>query len=97
MTRIRSSSIVADLADAGQDLQNFCRRLLGQFRNLMVLKAGVSDVAVLGIPESMLPDLTAQADLFSREDLLRLFDVLLKVEARSEACDADPISTGNGA
>jgi DNA polymerase III gamma/tau subunit len=29
----------------------------------------------------MLPDLTEQAGLFSREDLLRLFDVLLKVEA----------------
>ena len=74
-------SIVNDLAAAGQDLQNFCRRLLGQFRDLMVLKTGVSDIAVLGIPESILPDLKAQADLFSREDLLRLFDFLLKVEA----------------
>jgi DNA polymerase-3 subunit gamma/tau len=74
-------SIVADLAAAGQDLQSFCRRLLGQFRDLMVLKAGVSDVSVLGIPESILPALKAQADLFSREDLLRLFDFLLRVEA----------------
>ncbi len=47
----------------------------------MVLKAGVSDSAVLGVPESMLPELTEQAGLFSREDLLRLFDALLKVEA----------------
>jgi DNA polymerase-3 subunit gamma/tau len=74
-------SIVNDLTAAGQDLQNFCRRLLNQFRDLMVLKAGVSDIAVLGIPESMLPNLKAQADLFSREDLLRLFDYLIKVEA----------------
>ena len=72
--------IVNDLAAAGQDLQNFCRRLLNQFRDLMVLKTGVSDVTVLGIPESILPDLKAQADLFSREDLLRLFDFLGKVE-----------------
>ncbi len=73
--------IVADLAEAGQDLQNFCRRLLGQFRNLMVLKAGVSDPGLLGVPESLIPDLHQQAELFSREDLLRLFDAFLKVEA----------------
>jgi len=73
--------IVGELAAAGQDLQNFCRCLLGQLRDLMVLKAGVSDSAVLGVPESLLPELTEQAGLFSREDLLRLFDALLKVEA----------------
>ncbi len=72
---------VSELTAAGQDLQNFCRSLLGQFRDLMVLKSGVSDPFVLGVPESLLPDLTQQAGLFSREDLLRLFDALLKVEA----------------
>jgi DNA polymerase-3 subunit gamma/tau len=74
-------NIVGELAVAGQDLQNFCRCLLSQLRDLMVLKAGVSESAVLGVPESMLPELTEQAGLFSREDLLRLFDALLKVEA----------------
>ncbi len=72
--------IVGDLVEAGQDLTNFCRRLLGQFRNLMVLKAGIADPALLGIPESLLPDLREQADLFSREDLLRLFDGFQKIE-----------------
>ena len=47
----------------------------------MVLKAGISDPALLGIPESILPDLRQQADLFSREDLLRLFDAFQKIEA----------------
>ncbi len=73
--------VVASLVEDGQDLNNFCRRLLGQFRNLMVLKAGVSDPAMLGVPESLLPDLKLQADLYSREDLLRLFDAFLKIEA----------------
>jgi DNA polymerase III subunit gamma/tau len=72
--------IVSDLVEVGQDLNNFCRRLSGQFRNLMVLKAGISDPALLGIPESLLPDLRKQADLFSREDLLRLFDAFQKIE-----------------
>jgi DNA polymerase-3 subunit gamma/tau len=73
--------IVGDLVESGQDLHNFCRRLSGQFRNLMVLKAGIEDPALLGIPESLVPDLREQADLFSREDLLRLFDEFQKIEA----------------
>jgi len=73
--------VVAGQVETGQDLQNFCRRLLGQFRNLMVVKACVSDTTLLGVPESILPDLRSQAELFSREDLLRLFDVFLRVEA----------------
>ena len=71
---------VADLVESGQDLTNFCRRLSGQFRNLMVLKAGIADPALLGIPESLLPDLREQAGLFSREDLLRLFDSFQRIE-----------------
>ncbi len=71
---------VGDLVESGQDLHNFCRRFLGQLRNLMVLKAGITDPALLGIPESLLPDLRGQAELFSREDLLRLFDAFQKIE-----------------
>ncbi len=71
---------VAELAEAGQDLHNFCRRLSGQFRNIMVLKAGIEDPLLLGIPGSLLPDLRRQAELFSREDLLRLFDAFQKME-----------------
>jgi DNA polymerase-3 subunit gamma/tau len=73
--------IVADLMEVGQDLNSFCRRLSGQFRNLMVLKAGIADPALLGIPESLLPELREQSDLFSREDLLRLFDAFQKIES----------------
>ncbi|MDR0310001.1 MAG: DNA polymerase III subunit gamma/tau [Acidobacteriota bacterium] len=72
--------VVAGLAEAGQDLNNFCRRLSGQFRNLMVLKAGVSDTALLGVPESLLPELREQSELFSREELIRLFDTFQKIE-----------------
>jgi DNA polymerase-3 subunit gamma/tau len=73
--------IVRDLVESGQDLHNFCRRFSGQMRNLMVLKAGIADPALLGIPESLLPDLREQAGLFSREDLLRLFEAFQKIEA----------------
>ena len=73
--------IVSDLVESGQDLNNFCRRFSGQLRNLMVLKAGITEPASLGIPGSLLPDLREQADLFSREDLLRLFEAFQKIEA----------------
>ena len=46
--------VVSDLVESGQDLQNFCRRLLAHIRNLMVLRAGVSDPGVLGVPESLI-------------------------------------------
>jgi DNA polymerase-3 subunit gamma/tau len=73
--------IVEDLVESGQDLFGFCRRFSGHLRNLMVLKAGISDPALLGIPESLLPDLRDQAGLFSREDLLRLFDAFQRIES----------------
>jgi DNA polymerase III subunit gamma/tau len=71
---------VAELAEAGQDLHNFSRRLSGQFRNLMVLKAGIEDPLLLGIPGSLLPDLRRQAEFFSKEDLLRIFDAFQKID-----------------
>ncbi|NWG13887.1 MAG: DNA polymerase III subunit gamma/tau, partial [Acidobacteria bacterium] len=73
--------IVGSQVEIGQDLQNFCRRLLNHVRNLMVVKAGVSDTGLLGVPESTIPDLRSQADLFSREDLLRQFDACLRIES----------------
>ena len=72
--------VVAELVEAGQDLNNFVRRLAGQFRNLMVMKAGIAEPALLGVPDSLLPELREQAGLFSREDLLRLFDGFQKIE-----------------
>jgi DNA polymerase III subunit gamma/tau len=71
---------VAALVESGQDLQNFWRRLLAHFRNLMVLKAGITDTGILGVPDSLVPDLKSQADLFSNEDLLRLYDALFRIE-----------------
>jgi DNA polymerase-3 subunit gamma/tau len=72
--------VVSSLVEAGQDLPNFWRRLLGHFRNLMVVKTGISDPGIVGVPETLLPRMRAQADLFSREDLLRLYDSLFKIE-----------------
>lgn len=73
--------VVSGLVDAGQDLQNFCKRLVGHFRNLMVVKAGVVSPSLLGVPESLVPDLKEQAALFSAEDLLRMFEAMVRIES----------------
>ncbi len=73
--------IVGRLVETGQDLQNFARRLLARFRDLMVVKSGAGEAAILGVPESLVPELEEQAGLFSREDLLRMFDALIGIEA----------------
>jgi DNA polymerase-3 subunit gamma/tau len=72
--------VVSSLVEVGQDLPNFWRRLLAHFRNLMVVKSGISDPGIVGVPETLLPRMKAQADLFSREDLLRLYDSLFRIE-----------------
>ena len=73
--------VVSDLVDGGTGSYGiFAGGCSAQFRNLMVLKAGVTDLQVLGVPESLVPDLRKQAELLSTEDLLRIFDALLKTE-----------------
>jgi DNA polymerase-3 subunit gamma/tau len=72
--------IVSELVDSGRDLQNFCRRLVAHLRNLMVVKSGVVGSSLLGVPDSLVPDLREQAALFSAEDLLRLFESLVRTD-----------------
>ena len=72
--------IVAELVDSGRDLQNFCRRMVAHLRNLMVVKSGIVGSSLLGVPDSMVPDLKEQAALFSAEDLLRLFESLVRTD-----------------
>ncbi len=75
-------AIVDDLTARGHDLRNFCRDILGLFRDLMVLKVGdgspeLLDSAVLGIDE-----MRAIADGFTPSDLLRFFNSLCETETK---------------
>jgi DNA polymerase III subunit gamma/tau len=71
---------VGRLVEGGQDLKLVCRELTVLVRDLLVVRI---DQARLADPE-LAPDaarLSALAARFSREDLLRAFDVLAKAEA----------------
>ena len=72
--------VVADLVSRGHDLRNFCRDLLGVFRDLLVFKVGgeeLAETAALG-PEAM----KKFANSFSESDLIRFFNSLAETEGK---------------
>jgi DNA polymerase-3 subunit gamma/tau len=74
-----SLAVVDELTSRGQDLRNFCRDLLGLFRDLLVTK--VSSDAGLCETSMLSPDeLTRRSKPFSESDLVRLFHSLADTE-----------------
>ena len=73
--------LVERLADYGADYRNFVRELVLHFRELLMLKVAPAGSALLA---QILPDererLAPIAAAYSEEDLLRVFDVLGKLE-----------------
>jgi DNA polymerase-3 subunit gamma/tau len=73
--------LVERLSEYGADYRNFNRELLLHFREILLLKLAPDESGLLSqiVPEERerLRPLTAA---FSEEDLLRIFDVLIKVE-----------------
>jgi DNA polymerase III subunit gamma/tau len=73
--------LTARAVEMGYDLRSVCRELSRVVRDLLVLAvdpARIADPEIAG--ESERDRLTALAGRFSREDLLRAFDLLTKVE-----------------
>jgi len=74
-------ALVARAVELGYDLRNVCRELSRVVRDLLVLSIDASRAADPEIAgEGERDRLTALARQFSREDLLRAFDVLTKAE-----------------
>jgi DNA polymerase-3 subunit gamma/tau len=69
---------VAIVVDQGLGLQQFVRELIARTRDLLMMKLGLAD-KVLG-SESERADLRRRADAFSEQDLIRYFDLLLRLE-----------------
>ncbi len=75
-------NVVDDLIGRGQDLRNFCRDLMGFFRDLLIFKiAGdaenLLDTAVLSRAE-----LAGNSAPFSESDLIRFFNSLSETESK---------------
>src|SRR5262249_46497037 len=59
-------------------LQQYVREFIGKIRDLLMVKLGLQD-KILGSAEEKL-GLAARADSFSEQDLIRFFDMLLRLE-----------------
>ena len=69
---------VAIVVDQGLGLQQFVRELIARMRDLLMMKLGLVD-KVLG-SESERGELRRRAEAFSEQDLIRYFDLLLRLE-----------------
>ena len=74
-------AVVAELSARGQDLRNFCRDLLGLFRDLLVTKVG-GDAELCETSTLSPAELTKRSAPFSESDLVRFFHSLADTETR---------------
>ncbi len=74
-------NVVDDLIGRGHDLRNFCRDLLGLFRDLLVFKVAGEDPKLLESAVFSTDEMKTMAAAFSEADLLRFFNSLCETEA----------------
>jgi DNA polymerase-3 subunit gamma/tau len=70
---------VGIVIDQGLNLQQYVREFMGRIRDLLVIKLGLVE-KVIGSAEEKRA-LTTRAETFSEQDLIRFFDMLLRIES----------------
>ena len=70
---------IAIVVDQGLNLQQFVREFIGRVRDLLMIKLGLEDKVIGGADEKRA--LSVQAKAFSDQDLIRFFDLLLRIES----------------
>ncbi len=73
--------VVDDLISGGNDLRNFCRDVLGLFRDLLVFKVAIGEDHLFEGAAFSRDEMQAMAAYFSEADLLRFFNSLAETEA----------------
>ncbi len=74
-------AVVDDIIGRGHDLRNFCRDLLGLFRDLLVFKVAGDDKHLFEGAVFSIDEMGTMASEFSEADLLRFFNSLCETEA----------------
>jgi DNA polymerase-3 subunit gamma/tau len=69
---------VGIIVDQGLNLQQYARELISRMRDLLMMKLGLSEKVLGGDEEKA--DLARRAGSFSEQDLIRYFDLLLRLE-----------------
>jgi len=70
---------VAIVVDQGLSLQQYVRELIARMRDLLMMKLGLRDKVLGGEEEKA--ELARRAEAFSEQDLIRYFDLLLRLES----------------
>ncbi|CAN5152813.1 DNA polymerase III subunit gamma/tau [soil metagenome] len=73
--------VVDDLISGGNDLRNFCRDVLGLFRDLLVFKVATGEDHLFEGAAFSRDEMQAMAAYFTEADLLRFFNSLAETEA----------------
>ncbi len=73
--------VVDDLISGGNDLRNFCRDVLGLFRDLLVFKVATGEDHLFEGAAFSRDEMQAMAAHFTEADLLRVFNSLAETEA----------------
>jgi len=76
----RALELVDEIFGFGYDVRQFCRELIGHFRNLAVAKLANAPERLMDLTEDELGEVKAQAEGASQETLLVLFDLLVAGE-----------------
>jgi DNA polymerase III gamma/tau subunit len=69
---------IGQVVDQGLNLQQYLREFLSRVRDMLLVKLGLPE-RILGSPEEKRA-LAARAERFSEQDLVRFFDMLLRLE-----------------
>ncbi len=69
-----------ELTRSGVEAHNFCRKLIGHFRNLLVFKVAGWNEKLIHVPETHRAVLERFAGAFSELDLIRFYDALNTTE-----------------
>jgi DNA polymerase III subunit gamma/tau len=71
--------MVGIVVDQGLNIQQYVREFIARIRDLLVLKFGLAEKVLASAEEKRI--LTERASSFSEQDLIRIFDMLLRLES----------------
>jgi len=68
--------LINELVDSGKDAKQFLLELLEHFRNMMIVKIGVSSDDILNLPIDAIAQIKEQAKLVSQEDIFYIVNII---------------------
>ena len=80
--------VLNKVIEEGKDIGVFASNLIEHFRNLMLVKVVGLDADLVDLPEDVCKELKSQADRFSMDDILAIFNILVGAQEMSKRIDS---------